>query len=363
MDKLTDMLSSFFVSKRGGGHEVSGVTMGVGGVVYKPKQIITRSTSKSTESTESAESAESTETTESTESTSSRNSRNSKTVKSKSDSQDRHSEKTFSSNDSDTLSLDSHVKNNEEQEQRQVQEEQEEQVQVNGEELKGGDKQVKGNNASIPKKYILRAIDMSKKNIFIVNFEREANTITLSDLLHSFSLMNNVEEVYENATYIITANENKKMFRKMLLDNPYLYFTNFSIKQTLNKQTVDEIDARTKRTIVILDGDTLDSEVVNKYIEILGRIKSPNNVQFIILDTRYNEDVVDRYKLLTKPSKILIHRHEKTKNMQKTFYNNILRHIIRKEDKTSFQKYFDNFNRDTFGVKYIIVKDDELRYY
>ena len=203
------------------------------------------------------------------------------------------------------------------------------------------------------KKYILRAIDMYKKNIMIVNNDQSENMAMLSDLLHTFSLMNRVDEIYKNTIYVVSSAETRNFYKTMLFENPYLYFTDFKIKQGLSKLKIKELqNSDDKRTIVIVQQS--DDKDLDEYLELLK-----GNVQLIVLG-KISKPMLDLYKQLGD-NKLLMHKKEKLKSLQKLFFDKVVRLIC--QTQCDFHDYFQQVNADTFGIRYIVIKNDELRYY
>ena len=204
----------------------------------------------------------------------------------------------------------------------------------------------------LQKRYILRAIDMYRKNIIIVNNEQTDNIAILGDLLHTFSLMKKIEEIYNKTVYIVSSGDNRNAFKTMLLENPYLYFTDFKIKHSLGKQKIKElIENNEKRTMIIVHHT--ESDDLQQYLEL-----SKGNIQLVVLG-KMTKTLVDMYKELGS-NKLLLHRKEKLKSLQKLFFDKVLRQICKVT--CTFQEYFNKVNADTFGIRYIVIKSDELRY-
>jgi hypothetical protein len=212
------------------------------------------------------------------------------------------------------------------------------------------------NSKLSPKRYILRAIDMYRKNIMIVNNDKSENMAMLGDLLHTFSLMNKVEEIYQPTVYVVTPSDYRKCFKKMLLENPYLYFTDFKIKQSLGKQKLQELKESDKRTIVIVQFE--DMPQIVPYLELLSA-----NLQLIVLGKVTSQMVKLYQDVGEKPNKLLLHKKEKLKSLQKLFFERILKQLCGDVKDMDFNDYFQQVNADTYGIRYIVIKNDELRYY
>ena len=193
------------------------------------------------------------------------------------------------------------------------------------------------------KKYILKPSEFYKKNILIANDDRKDNSDIISNILYKLSLLKDISDIYSNHIYIFTANDNRKMFKQMLLDNPYLYFTDFHVKQNIDKKIIKEND----RIICIIDTDILDDFAkLNDFID--------PNIHLILL-TLDNTKIIDLYNKLGS-KRLLIHKQNKLKSMQKRFFKSINYKDI------TFEDYYNKINDENTDIKYIILKDDELRY-
>jgi hypothetical protein len=205
------------------------------------------------------------------------------------------------------------------------------------------------------KKYVLRPNELYKKNILIVNIDKHDNINILSDLINSFSGIEDVKKIYNQDMYIVTNKENKKTFKKMLLDNPYLHFINIHIKSQFN----NPINTNDKRTIVIIHLQSVDD--IQDTIKQINP-NSDENLQFIIISDKIEDRLINVYEKLGD-NKILLHKKESTKALQKTFFQKVIQYICTSMTGLDFAKYYEFINQKKFGVKYIIIKNTELRYY
>ena len=204
------------------------------------------------------------------------------------------------------------------------------------------------------KKYILRPSDFYKSNILIVNDEIKTSINILSDLLYKLGLMKDVDTIYDNNIHVITSVENKKFFTKMLLDNPYLFFTNFDVKKQLSRDKIKNLDNLEKRTIFIIDNKTLNKPLRHKDLHSL----ISKNVHVIVISGEdYN---LDKTFNVLGNNKFLIHKLNKSKNMQKHFYKTTIQKL--NLNNTSFETYYNIINNENIDIKYIILKNNEIRY-
>jgi hypothetical protein len=205
------------------------------------------------------------------------------------------------------------------------------------------------------KRYIIKSTGMCRKNIAIINTDVDDNFKVLSDVLHSFSIMNNVQDVYYNTINIITS-ENKRKCKKMFLDNPYMYFTDFSVSHSIPSTKIKSIIENEKKVIVIIDMDNLRDNF-EKYIDLVQ-----SNAQVILLSSSYSEEIVDAYKKLGE-NRIILHKKQKLKLLQKNFFNKLLKRVCETVETMTFETYYEIMNEENFGIKYVIVLKSELRYY
>ena len=205
------------------------------------------------------------------------------------------------------------------------------------------------------KKYILRPSDFYKSNILIVNDEINDSINILSDLFYKLGLMKDVNNIYDNSIHVITSVENKKFFTKMLLDNPYLFFTNFDVKKQLSREKIKKLDNLDKRTIYIIDNKTLTKPLKHKDLHTLV---SKNIHVIVIAGEDYN---LDKTFNVLGHNKLLIHKLNKSKNMQKHFYKTTIKKLCL-SNNTSFDSYYNVINNENVDIKYIILKNDQIRY-
>jgi hypothetical protein len=207
------------------------------------------------------------------------------------------------------------------------------------------------------KKYNLKPSDFYKKNIMIINEDKRDNLNFLSDFLYKLSLMKNVNTIYNNDIHVITTVENKKMFKQMLLENPYLYFTNFEVKQHISKKDLTSIKENQNRTIYIIDNNSINDQ---KEFNIIRELID-NNVHVIIAasDNDDNKQILLLYDALGK-EKLLIHKLNKLKTMQKKFHKNFVKPITKSFPK--FESFYEMINDQEIDLKYIVIKNNEIQY-
>ena len=352
MDKLTDILTTFFVNSK---------------PENKPK-VISESSSESTSTSKSDYTSESTSTSENastseSDSTSENNTTEEpkpeepKPEEPKSEEQKpeepKPEEETQFDLYSDLSSLDENtekqIKESNQEQEVQEQEVQEQEIQEQ-EDLEQQAPEQEDDIVGL-KKYILKPSQFYKKNISIVTDEIEGGIEILSDLLYKLSLIRDVEKIYDNTIHIVSDIDNKKLYKQMLLDNPYLYFTNFDVKHSLTKRNITE-SISDKRSIYIFD-----NIMVNKYKDLVNSIID-KNVHVFVLSNYEDKTGFDTYSYLGS-EKILLYKPNKLKMIHKKFYRYYVKPLSIFED---FDSYYLTVNDENLDLKYIIMKNDELRY-
>lgn len=312
MDTITDILSSFFVSKQKQGLPQAS----------KEKSKPTTQSSSSKTSTQSSKSSSRTQNSES--SSSSQSSKSKSSIKS--------SDSRAHTKSSSTISEDK---------------------------LFGTIK---------PKRYIIKAHqNFHKKSIMMVNNNNEDNVKMLSDLLHIFTLMTNVRKQYDNKMYIISSDKTKSDYKKIVLEHPYLYFYDIHVSKNLDKSQILEISNADKMSLVVLEVES--NSDYKQYMKSLEPIAS--KCQIIVLVTadltsrnfgQLNKLVLDTFKDMGS-NKVLMYAKEETKILQKQFFKKILKPLCIDVKDMDFESYYDLINHEIHNVKYIFINNDELRYY
>ena len=105
-----------------------------------------------------------------------------------------------------------------------------------------------------------------------------------------------------------------------------------------------------KRTIYIIDTNILDD------INIIKEFIDPQ-IHLILL-TSENDKIINLYNKLGD-KRLLIHKQNKLKTMQKRFFKFVIKKI---DENVIFEDYYNEINDENMDVKYIILKENELRY-
>jgi hypothetical protein len=206
------------------------------------------------------------------------------------------------------------------------------------------------------KKYTLKPFDFYKKNIVITSFDKKENISILSDILYKLSLLKKIDSLYHNEICIITSDGNKKMFKQMFLENPYLYFSDFNVKQYLTESDIEkckESDLDKKR-IFIIDNRSIECDTNLNLLKNLVKVGS-----HIIIVMTDKESPIHIYKVLGD-DKLIMYRINKLKSLQKHFYKSVVKKISNTfHTFSSFDKAINNPDLD---IRYIIVRDNQTFY-
>uniref|UniRef100_A0A6C0DZK4 Uncharacterized protein n=1 Tax=viral metagenome TaxID=1070528 RepID=A0A6C0DZK4_9ZZZZ len=211
------------------------------------------------------------------------------------------------------------------------------------------DRSEQENNITI-KKYVLKASEIYKRDIFLNNKELKDSIYILSDILHSLSLMKNVADIYTNKVYILSTQEHKKMYKKMLLDNPYLFFSNFVVQSRFHSSDASTFDSELRKLLIC------DIKMFEKVNVALSSIP---NLHIIVVSCDYDTYAKDIYNTLNKKT-LLIHKKEHLKNQEKSFYKHVLTGVA--NIQYTFDRYYDMVNDEDIGLRNIIIRERELRY-
>jgi len=201
------------------------------------------------------------------------------------------------------------------------------------------------------RKLILKASEFYKRNIFIINSDETSNVKILGELLEKLNNMKDVFEIYDKNMSIYTFTENKKNYKMILLENPYLNFE-FNFKNTL--KNVKFID--TKKHIVIIDFN-----LISDLDKILDENLLEQNVHLIVLFNSYtlSPALIDLYKF--DKNALIINKKGTLKSIQKIFYSKVIKHIV-KDQLLDKDTYTELITDEDLDVKNIIIKNGELRY-
>ena len=189
--------------------------------------------------------------------------------------------------------------------------------------------------------------------MMIINKDFENSILILSEILHKLSIMKHVSEIFDSNVYITSTDEHKSSYKQILLNNPHLYFTDIHVKNKLDKVKVKGLNE--SRSIHIIDNELLSTIDAKEFEYLIN-----NDVLLIIIAKDDDKNAITTYDLLTS-NKILIHKLYGLKTIQKNFYKIFIKYIC-KEQVSTFENYYKMINDENLDIKYLILKNDELRY-
>jgi len=201
------------------------------------------------------------------------------------------------------------------------------------------------------KKYILKPSEYCKKNILFLNSDKEDNVGVLSEFMSNLGLIKNID-TYDKTVTVISAHENKQLFKKMMLENPYLFFTEFNIKTGL----VRNKDVDQKRKIYILD---MENESIS--LDYIKRLCESNSQVFVMCSNYNYPALTDVYNILGS-SALIINKKDKLKSLQKNMFKKVVSTLCQNIPKMTFNEYYDVMNNSDTVIRYVVIKNGELRY-
>jgi len=201
------------------------------------------------------------------------------------------------------------------------------------------------------RKLILKASEFYKRNIFIINSDETSNVKILGELLEKLNNMKDVFEIYDKNMSVYTFTENKKNYKMILLENPYLNFE-FNFKNTLKNVKFTD----TKKHIVIIDFN-----LISDLDKILDENLLEQNIHLIVLFNSYtlSPALIDLYKF--DKNALIINKKDTLKSIQKRFFSKVIKHIV-KDPLLDKETYSELITDEDIDVKNIIIKNGELRY-
>ena len=196
-------------------------------------------------------------------------------------------------------------------------------------------------------KYILKASDFSKHVVFIVNDDPEENISTLNYLLYKLNLMKNLDNTFNHKIQLMLSSIHKTLYKKMILENSYLYFTDFDSQTDFSKCSTKS-DNNLKSVIVT------DFQSINFDIFKLVAKKS----HIYVLVNNIDDNFIQFYKNLKHP-KLLIHNKSKLKMVQKQFYKRIIK-VLCNNYTNNFDDFFNQINDENLDIRLLILKNNQL---
>lgn len=202
------------------------------------------------------------------------------------------------------------------------------------------------------KMYNLKASELYNKNMLITSADFGSNVQMFHDILYKFSCMKNIKDKFNTTLNVITKQERKKYFKKLLIENPDLHFTNFNVKTEFTTTDIKKITRSELPSILVVDLDDLED------LSDIEELFLLENIRVIALSSVY--ELREVYKVLnTNRECVLMNKKDISLILQKRFYLNIVKRIL----NIDLHEYLDVVNSDDEDIKYIYIRDSELLYY
>jgi hypothetical protein len=194
--------------------------------------------------------------------------------------------------------------------------------------------------------YTLKASSFSNKVVFIFNEEPDENISTLSYLLYKLNLVKNIDTMFSNTIQIILSPQHKTLYKKMILENSYMFFTNFDSHNTFSKKLSEY---ETTKSVIVTDFQSVD-------VNVFHTVAKRSHVYVLV--NNITDDFIKFYQNLNLP-KLLIHNKSKLKMTQKQFYKQVIK-VLCKNYTYSFEDFFDQINNENMDIRLLIIKNNRL---
>jgi hypothetical protein len=209
----------------------------------------------------------------------------------------------------------------------------------------------------ILKRFKMNSKQILKNDIFITNSSLTDNIETLMKILSNITkntyIGDDIEKIYNNNVKFIINPDDKKDYKKMLLEYPYSYFNKFSFTKSLNDK--DNIDYL--KQIYVIDYDYLKTdENMHKTVNKLFLSKSTFNHFIFISSNALNSS--DFLKM--SEDIITVHNIETLKSLQKSFYKHIIKVLVKSHTINDFDEYKRMININDINT--IIINNGILKY-
>ena len=207
------------------------------------------------------------------------------------------------------------------------------------------------------KRFKFNSGQILKNNLFIANYEMHDNIELLMKILYNInknSYIDNIEEIYNNNVKFVINPDDKKEYKKILLENPYSYFNKFSFSKSLSEKD----NSNTLKQLYIVDYDYIqtDEELLKKANKMMES-KSILN-QFIFISSSINIDVKSDDTLIK--SSIIMHNVELLRVLQKQFYKKIIKKYVNNPEVNSWNEFKTLLNVN--DIKTLIINNGVLKY-
>ncbi|NBU33761.1 hypothetical protein EB118_02005 [bacterium] len=197
----------------------------------------------------------------------------------------------------------------------------------------------------------MKASELAESRVFIVGSDAKENMRTLGDILHKLSNAA-TESTFQKTIKVLSNSKNKYSYKKMLLENPYLYFTEFTIH---SKFTEKLITKEHKKCVVIVDFQLVleDAQLVNKL---------DNCVVIVVNNFRDTGILVETYKS-TIAKKILVFKRGNLKMLQRHFYKKIVCPLnLHLNLFPTFDQFYKAISDEELDIRFLVLVNNQLKW-
>jgi hypothetical protein len=210
------------------------------------------------------------------------------------------------------------------------------------------------NKDTILKRLRLNSVNISKHNCIIINDDIKKNKSILLKILNNLNNFNNknnkLDEIYNNTIRFIVNSDDKKEYKKILLEYPDSYFESFSFNKIYH-----ENDKSLKQLYVI------DYDIIKNDDQLYTKIKNNNtNAQYIFIgfnteiDTMFLND-------FHYGNSIIFHTVDNENNeSNKHFYKKIIEKCVEYPIIPDYKSYKKILNDN--DVKLLIIMNKQLKF-
>ncbi|NBP13170.1 hypothetical protein EBU95_02095 [bacterium] len=206
-------------------------------------------------------------------------------------------------------------------------------------------------------KVVLKPSEYTRKTCFVIGNDQKENNRVVSELVHKLSnlLCNTKESKFSKTITVYSNAKNKYTYKKMLLENPYMYFTDFDIQRIVSpKGTIPN-------GVIIIDFQTLleDGNIILKMLNN-GELANGERCVIIVNNLQDASEVVDVYKQ-TRGDKIMIYKKSHLKMSLRHFYKNIIEPLC-SNCTYSFDKFYNVIHDENLDMYYLVLDNFTLGY-
>ncbi len=180
-------------------------------------------------------------------------------------------------------------------------------------------------------RYILSATQISKHNLIICNINQKDSYNILKMVINRLCRLENIKSYSKD---IITCDSINRVYKKIFIDDPNMYFTGFIAE--------NEVKAMNKKYIHIYPQTKLET-----------RKPGGNNI-YIDMSFSYSSEQSTLYSSIYRP--LLINKRDTSIELQKKFFDNIISKLV----NCNYNEYSEIINNEGNDIEYIIIKNKQL---